>query len=79
VLRFDRFELIPQTRELFRDGAPVALEPQPAALLVLLATRAGELVTHAEIVLPKSAPAPGRSRRKWLTALDEEARCSRRK
>ena len=27
----------------------MALEPQPAALLVLLATRAGELVTHAEI------------------------------
>ena len=49
MLRFDRFELVPGTRELFRDGAPVSLEPQPAALLVLLATRAGELVTHDEI------------------------------
>ena len=49
MLRFDRFELLPQTGELFLDGAAVALEPQPAALLVLLAMRAGELVTHAEI------------------------------
>ena len=39
MLRFDRFELVPETRELFRDGAPVSLEPQPAALLVLLVTR----------------------------------------
>jgi DNA-binding winged helix-turn-helix (wHTH) protein len=51
MLRFDCFELNPESRELFRDGAPVALEPQPAALLVLLAARAGELVTHAEIRL----------------------------
>jgi DNA-binding winged helix-turn-helix (wHTH) protein len=51
MLRFDCFELILESRELFRDGAPVALEPQPAALLVLLATRAGELVTHDEIRL----------------------------
>jgi DNA-binding winged helix-turn-helix (wHTH) protein len=49
MIRFDRFELSPATRQLFREGAPVSLEPQPAALLVLLISRAGELVTHDEI------------------------------
>ena len=49
MIRFDRFELSPATRQLFRDGAPVSLEPQPAALLVLLVTRAGELIAHDEI------------------------------
>lgn len=49
MLRFDRFDLAPETGELFRDGMPVPLEPQPAALLVLLVMRAGELVTHDEI------------------------------
>jgi DNA-binding winged helix-turn-helix (wHTH) protein len=35
--------------ELRRDGTSVRLEPQPAALLALLASRAGEVVTHEEI------------------------------
>ena len=37
------------TGELQRDGVVVRLEPQPAALLRLLASRPGELVGHAEI------------------------------
>ena len=49
MLRFDHFHLTPETGELFRDGLPVPLEPQPAALLALLAARAGDLVTHDEI------------------------------
>ena len=48
-LRFDRFELDTDTAQLSSQGTPVPLEPQPAALLVLLASRPGELVTHAEI------------------------------
>jgi DNA-binding winged helix-turn-helix (wHTH) protein len=35
--------------ELHRDGTLVRLEPQPAALLALLAGRPGELVTHDDI------------------------------
>jgi DNA-binding winged helix-turn-helix (wHTH) protein len=35
--------------EVRRNGTTARLEPQPAALLSLLAQRAGDLVTHAEI------------------------------
>ena len=39
----------PASGELRRRGHRSRLEPQPAALLALLAARAGTLVTHAEI------------------------------
>jgi DNA-binding winged helix-turn-helix (wHTH) protein len=35
--------------EVRRDGISTRLEPQPAAVLALLARRAGDLVTHDEI------------------------------
>jgi DNA-binding winged helix-turn-helix (wHTH) protein/TolB-like protein len=46
---FDRFEFDPATGELWRDGARVALQPQPARLLELLLNRRGEVVTRDEI------------------------------
>jgi DNA-binding winged helix-turn-helix (wHTH) protein/tetratricopeptide (TPR) repeat protein len=49
VIRFGPFELALETGELRRDGAPVKLQPQPATVLALLATRPGELVTREEI------------------------------
>lgn len=39
----------PDSGEVRRDGRVRRLEPQPAALLALLAGRAGTVVTHAEI------------------------------
>jgi cholera toxin transcriptional activator len=48
-IRFESFELDLQTRELRKDGRPIKLQDQPVKLLVLLASRAGELVTRAEI------------------------------
>ncbi|MBZ5515822.1 MAG: winged helix-turn-helix domain-containing protein [Acidobacteriia bacterium] len=48
-IRFESFELNLQTRELRKDGRPIRLQDQPGKLLVLLACRAGELVTRAEI------------------------------
>jgi DNA-binding winged helix-turn-helix (wHTH) protein len=38
-----------RTGEVVADGRVVRLEPQPAALLALLADRAGTLVTHEEL------------------------------
>ena len=49
TIRFDAFELDLQTRELRKDGRPIKLQDQPGKLLVLLASRAGKLVTRAEI------------------------------
>jgi DNA-binding response OmpR family regulator len=40
----------PAGGEVCRGGEVHRLEPQPAALLALLASRPGELVTHDEIV-----------------------------
>lgn len=39
----------PASGELSRDGVVTRLEPQPAALLALLASRAGEVVTYDDI------------------------------
>ena len=47
--RFGPFELDPRTAELRRDGEPVALQLQPARILVLLVERAGALVSREEI------------------------------
>jgi len=47
--RFGPFELDPRTSELRRAGAVLPLQPQPAGILALLVSRAGELVTREEI------------------------------
>jgi DNA-binding winged helix-turn-helix (wHTH) protein len=39
----------PASGELCRNGTITRLEPQPAALLALLASRPGEVITHEEI------------------------------
>jgi DNA-binding winged helix-turn-helix (wHTH) protein len=49
MLRFGTFELDEQAGQLRRDGAAIRLQPQPFRLLVLLVSRAGELVTREEI------------------------------
>lgn len=48
-LLFDDFELRPASGELFKDGAPVRLQPQPARILAILASRPGEVVEREEI------------------------------
>lgn len=48
-IRFDRFELDVTAGELRSGGAVVKLQPQPCKVLALLASRAGQLVTRAEI------------------------------
>lgn len=49
VISFGAFELDVQTGELRKAGRHVNLPPQPFKILVLLASRAGELVTREEI------------------------------
>ena len=46
---FDEFELRPDSGELFKEGAPVKLQPQPARVLTILASRPGEVVEREEI------------------------------
>jgi TolB-like protein/DNA-binding winged helix-turn-helix (wHTH) protein len=48
-LRFGRFELDLRRGELHRSGVPIHLPPQPLKLLLLLASRPGELVSREEI------------------------------
>src|SRR5688500_496789 len=50
TLRFGQFELDVPSYELRHDGRPVRLERQPMDLLILLATRRGEMVSRAEII-----------------------------
>ena len=45
-VRFGVFELDPATGDLWREGALVRLQPQPAEVLALLVARAGEVVTR---------------------------------
>ncbi len=49
VASFSGFQLDLRSGELRRDGVLVKLQPQPAKVLVLLVTRAGEIVTRAEV------------------------------
>src|SRR6478735_4491381 len=48
-IRFEGFEFDLSTGELYKDGQCVRLQGQPARLLTLLVTRAGEVVTRLEI------------------------------
>jgi DNA-binding winged helix-turn-helix (wHTH) protein/TolB-like protein len=47
--RFGVFEFDPATGELRRDGVPVKLQPQPARVLAILASRPGEVVSRDEL------------------------------
>jgi cholera toxin transcriptional activator len=49
IIRFEDFEIDVRTRELRRNNKPIRLQDLPTRLLILLATRAGELVTREEI------------------------------
>src|SRR5438309_1137352 len=49
LLRFGVFDLDPKSGELRKGGVEINLPPQPAKVLVLLATRAGQLVTREEL------------------------------
>jgi DNA-binding winged helix-turn-helix (wHTH) protein len=49
MLTFGPFRLENRTLELWRDGQPVPIRPQPCRLLALLVSRAGALVTREEI------------------------------
>jgi DNA-binding winged helix-turn-helix (wHTH) protein len=48
-LRFGQYEIDPKTLVLQRDGELVPLAPKPAAVLALLASRAGQVVLREEI------------------------------
>jgi DNA-binding winged helix-turn-helix (wHTH) protein/tetratricopeptide (TPR) repeat protein len=48
-LLFDDFEFRLDGGELFKGGAPVKLQPQPARVLAILAGRAGQVVEREEI------------------------------
>src|SRR5512134_51355 len=49
ALRFGPFELDVRSGELRRNGTTVRLQPQPLKVLVLLASRPGEVVTREEV------------------------------
>ncbi|MBK9166664.1 MAG: winged helix-turn-helix domain-containing protein [Bryobacterales bacterium] len=49
VVRFGVFELDAETGELRKGGVLLRLQPQPAKVLALLASRPGEVVTREEI------------------------------
>jgi len=46
---FGPFELDPSAGKLLRSGIPLKLQPQPFRVLLLLASRAGQVVTREEI------------------------------
>lgn len=48
-IHFGPFELRPKSGELFRDGVPVKISPQPFKVLLFLVSKAGGLVTRKEI------------------------------
>ena len=49
TIRFGPFELRTRSGELFRDGAPLKLPPQPYKTLLVLVRNAGRLVTRKEL------------------------------
>jgi DNA-binding winged helix-turn-helix (wHTH) protein/Tol biopolymer transport system component len=48
-LRFGSFDADVQSGQLFRDGRPVKIQPQPFRVLLILAEHAGELVSRDEL------------------------------
>jgi len=48
-LRFEGFKLSLRSGELWKDGTPIKLPPQPSRVLVLLASQSGQLVSREEI------------------------------
>jgi len=48
-IRFGQFDFDPGDGALWREGRSVRLQPQPARVLALLASRAGEIVTRDEL------------------------------
>lgn len=67
ILRFEQFELDPGRFELRRAGDVIAIEPQVFALILLLASNPGQLVTRDEIV-----------EKVWLGRIVSEAAISSR-
>ena len=49
MLRFGPFELDPASEEVRRSGLVLRLPPQPFRILLLLARRAGQVVTRDDI------------------------------
>src|SRR2546421_3840085 len=49
AVRFGTYLLDLRTAELRCDQTPIKLQPQPAKILVLLVSRAGELVSREEL------------------------------
>jgi Tol biopolymer transport system component/DNA-binding winged helix-turn-helix (wHTH) protein len=49
IIRFGPFELDPVNRELRKRGIPVKLQPQQFSVLLMLAQRAGQIVSRDEI------------------------------
>jgi len=49
AIRFDVFELRPDSNEVFKGGTKIKLKPQAARVLGILARRAGEAVAREEI------------------------------
>lgn len=49
LYRFGIFEFDADSRALTRNGRVIALEPQPAKALVLLVSKAGEIVSRDEL------------------------------
>jgi TolB-like protein/DNA-binding winged helix-turn-helix (wHTH) protein/Tfp pilus assembly protein PilF len=49
AIRFDVFELRPDSNELFKGGAKIKIKPQAARVLGILAERAGEAVPREEL------------------------------
>src|SRR6266566_4316575 len=47
--RFGEFELDYRNAELRRNGTLVKLQPQPAKVLMILVSRAGQIVTRQEL------------------------------
>lgn len=65
VYEFGPFRLIPEERQLLRDGEPVALTPKAFDLLVVLVENGGHLVEKEELI-----------RRVWADRFVEEANLS---
>jgi TolB-like protein/DNA-binding winged helix-turn-helix (wHTH) protein/Tfp pilus assembly protein PilF len=49
IYRFGLFELLPRTRELYKQGTKLRLRPQPFQVLKLLVERVGDVVTREEL------------------------------